>query len=158
MKISSTFKLLISIIICESAGIIGSIFTSSSIPTWYAGIAKPIFSPPNWVFGPVWTTLFALMGIALFLVWRKGFDKKEVRMAVLVFGLQLALNISWSIIFFGLENPGLAFAEIIFLWISIVATIISFYKIDKTAGYLLIPYILWVSFAAFLNYSIWVLN
>lgn len=158
MKLSSTFKLLISIIVCEAAGIIGSIFTSPSIPTWYANIARPSFSPPNWVFGPVWTILFALMGIAFYMIWKKGFDKKEVRMAALVFGFQLVLNIFWSIIFFGLESPGLAFAEVIFLWIAILATIISFYRIDKTAGYILIPYILWVSFAAFLNYNIWVLN
>jgi len=158
MKINNWLKLIICIVVSELAGIIGSIFTSSAIPTWYATLEKPVLNPPNWVFMPVWTTLFILMGIAAFLIWRKGLNKKGVRIALLIFLIQLALNTLWSIIFFGLHNPGLAFLEIIILWLAILANIISFYKIYRPASYLLIPYILWVSFAAYLNYAIWSLS
>jgi benzodiazapine receptor len=158
MKVNNFFKLLISIVICELAGIIGSVFTAPSIPIWYAGLEKPKLSPPNWVFGPVWTTLFVLMGIAAFLVWTRGLERKEVRTALGIFIGQLILNALWSIIFFGMKSPGGAFIEIIFLWLAIVVTIIAFYKISKPAAWLLIPYILWVSFAVYLNYSIWQLS
>lgn len=158
MKIPKYFKLAIAIIISELAGIIGSFFTTTSITTWYATLLRPDFYPPNWIFAPVWTILFAFMGIALFLIWEKGLTKKDVRIAFTVFFAQLALNILWSILFFGLHNPGAALIEIFSLWLAILTTIISFYKISKTASYLLIPYILWVSFAAYLNYSIWILN
>lgn len=152
------FKLIITIIICELAGIVGSIFTVSSIPTWYAGIIKPELSPPNWIFGPVWTTLFLLMGISLYLVWEKRSVNKNTSIALGIFAIQLVLNTLWSIIFFGLRSPGGAFVEIIFLWIAILATIIYFSKISRAAAWLLVPYILWVSFAAYLNFSIWILN
>lgn len=152
------FRLVISVIICQAAGITGSVFTAPSIPTWYAQVSKPEFVPPNWLFAPVWTALFLLMGISLYLVWQKGLERREVKFAISVFGIQLALNIIWSVIFFGLQNPGAAFAEIIVLWLSILASIILFYRIDRRAGLILVPYILWVSFAAFLNYSVWVLN
>jgi len=158
MNIKTTLKLIAAIIFAELAGIIGSLFTFSSIPTWYVTIIRPTFSPPNWIFGPVWTTLFALMGIALFLVWQKGIARKDVKVAVAIFLVQLILNTIWSIIFFGAHNIGGAFIEIIFLWLAILATIITFYKISKPAGYLLLPYIAWVSFAGFLNYTIWTLN
>ena len=158
MKIQNPKQLAVSIVLCEAAGIIGSIFTSSSIPTWYATLLRPAFGPPNWVFGPVWTTLFALMGIALYLVLQKGIRHKRVKTAVGIFGIQLFLNILWSLFFFGMKNPGAAFGEIIVLWLFIAASIVSFYKISKPAAYLLLPYILWVSFAAYLNYSIWILN
>ncbi len=151
-------KFIAAILICQLVGIIGSIFTVSAISGWYATIQKPLFNPPNWLFAPVWTTLFLLMGISLYLVWEKGLEKKEVKLAVSVFGVQLALNILWSFLFFGLQNPFLAFIEIVLLWIAILATTILFYGISKKAGLLLIPYLLWVSFAAFLNYSIWILN
>jgi len=155
---SNVFKLVIAIVVSELAGIIGSVFTTPSIAGWYAGIVKPALNPPAWVFGPVWTTLFALMGIAAFLVWKKGLDRKDVKIALSIFIGQLVLNIFWSIIFFGLHNPGLAFIEIIFLWLAILATIIAFAKISRPAAWLLVPYILWVSFAGYLNYSIWQLN
>lgn len=158
MKISNPIKLIISLVICQLAGIIGSLFTMSKIPTWYMTISKPELAPPNWIFGPVWTTLFILMGIALYLVWKQGTIRKDVKIALYIFGTQLILNVLWSIIFFGLENPGSAFVEIISLWISILLSIIYFYKINKTAGYLLIPYIAWVSFASYLNFMIWWLN
>lgn len=151
-------KLIISIIICELAGIIGSIFTFSAIPTWYAGLIKPDLNPPAWVFGPVWTTLYALMGIALFLVWRKDWDRSDVRKALSVFGIQLVLNTLWSIIFFGLHSPPWAFVDIAAMWLSIIWTMILFYKISKPAMWLLLPYILWVSFASYLNLMLWMLN
>jgi len=163
MKINNTFKLIIAIVVSELAGIIGSIFTTPSIAGWYAGIVKPALNPPAWVFGPVWTTLFALMGISAFLIWssyaKATEDKKKgIRLALILFGIQLVLNTLWSIIFFGLHSPGGALIEIVFLWLAILATIIAFYKISKPAAWLLVPYILWVSFAMYLNYAIWALN
>jgi tryptophan-rich sensory protein len=158
MRVNNFFKLVIAIGISELAGIIGSVFTISAIPNWYAGLVKPALNPPAWVFGPAWTTLYALMGIAAFLIWRMGWERKEVKMALGVFGIQLFLNAIWSIIFFGLQNPGWALVNIIFLWLAIVWTIAVFYKISKPAAYLLVPYLLWVSFASYLNYSIWALN
>jgi len=151
-------KLVVSIVICQGAGIVGSVFTASSIPTWYATIAKPAFNPPNWIFAPVWTTLFLLMGISLYLVWQKGLSKKESKIALSLFGLQLGLNIVWSLLFFGLKSPGLAFFEIIILWVAIALTIVKFKPISKNAAILLLPYIAWVSFAAVLNFAIWGLN
>jgi len=146
------------VIICLAAGFIGSIFTMPAIPTWYAGINKPPFNPPNWIFGPVWTTLFILMGISAWLIWEKRFSNKEVRSAIMIFSAQLVLNMLWSIIFFGFKSPLLAFADIIVLWLLILAAILSFYRISRPAAWLLIPYILWVSFASVLNLSIWLLN
>ncbi|MCL5006691.1 MAG: tryptophan-rich sensory protein [Patescibacteria group bacterium] len=158
MKINNTFKLIIAIVVSEFAGIIGSVFTTPSIVGWYANLAKSALNPPAWVFGPVWTTLFAFMGIAAFLVWRKGLDRKDVKIALSIFAIQLVLNTLWSIIFFGLHSPAGALVEIIFLWLAILATIISFAKISKPAAWLLAPYILWVTFAAYLNVMIWLLN
>lgn len=158
MKTPNIIKAALAIVICEAAGILGSIFTMSEIPTWYATLAKPALNPPSWIFGPVWTTLYAMMGIAVFLVWQKGTHKKEVRNALGIFAIQLALNTAWSILFFGLHNPFLALIDIVLMWCAIAVTIRVFYKITKPAAYLLIPYILWVSFATYLNYSIWMLN
>lgn len=158
MKINDTIKLIIAIGISEAAGIIGAIFTAPSIPAWYAELAKPAFNPPAWIFAPVWTTLYFLMGIAVFFVYKSGPKRKEVKIAIGIFIGQLALNTLWSVIFFGFRDLGLAFLEIIFLWLAIAWTIIVFYRIFKLAAYLLIPYILWVSFAAYLNYAILILN
>lgn len=158
MKKNDFFKLVVAILVAESAGIIGSFFTTSSVPTWYAALAKPSFNPPSWIFGPVWTALFLLMGIAAFLVWKKGWEKKEVRIALGIFGGQLILNILWSVLFFGLHSPLAAFVEIIILWSAILWTILAFRKISRTAAWLLLPYILWVSFAAVLNFAIWNLS
>jgi tryptophan-rich sensory protein len=146
------------IMISEFAGILGSFFTSPAIDGWYATLVRPSFSPPNWIFAPVWTTLFALMGVASFLVWRRRADNKKARTALKIFGVQLALNTLWSILFFGLQSPGMALAEIIVLWASIIATIIAFAKVSRPASWLLLPYIAWVSFAGYLNFSIWLLN
>lgn len=158
MKINNFFKLIIAIVVSELAGVIGSIFTIPAIPNWYATLNKPTLNPPAWVFGPVWTTLYALMGIAAFLIWQKGWERKEVKLALGTFCLQLFLNASWSIVFFGLQSPGLALLNILALWLAIVWTIIVFYRISLPAAYLLLPYILWTSFAAYLNYAIWILN
>jgi tryptophan-rich sensory protein len=150
--------IVVAIAVCELAGIIGSVFTTPSIPGWYAGIAKPSFNPPNGIFGPVWTLLYALMGLAAYLVYEKGFKRPEVKRALAVFAGQLLLNILWSIVFFGAHMILGAAVVIILLWAMIPATILLFHKISKAAAYLLTPYILWVSFAAVLNVSIYVLN
>lgn len=152
------FKLITAISISELAGIAGSIFTAPAVANWYPQLSKPSFNPPAWVFGPVWTTLFALMGIAAFLVWNKGLERRDVRVALCLFIVQLVLNTLWSIIFFGLQSPGGALVEIVFLWMAILATIMAFAKISKPAAWLLLPYILWVSFALYLNYALWTLN
>jgi translocator protein len=149
-------KLIYSIIICQMAGVVGALFTSSSVSTWYAALTKPALTPPGWVFGPVWTVLYLLMGVALFLIWKKGIKSAISKIAVKVFAIQLALNVLWSILFFGMQKPGLAFIDIVILWLGIVASIYLFYKISKPAAYLLIPYLLWVSFATYLNYSFWI--
>jgi benzodiazapine receptor len=157
-KLPDILKLMIAIVVSEGAGILGSLATTSKIPTWYATLEKPALNPPSWVFGPVWTTLYALMGIAMFLVWRKSSTKQSIKTASILFGTQLAVNTLWSIIFFGFEKPGFALITIAVLWILIVLTMKAFFKISKTAAYLLIPYLLWVSFASYLNYAIWSLN
>ncbi len=158
MNIKQALKLALAIVLSELAGMIGAVFTAPSVAGWYVGIAKPAFNPPSWIFGPVWTTLFALMGIAAFLVWRKGLKRRDVKIALTIFAVQLVLNTLWSIIFFGLQNPGGALVEIAFLWLAIVASSSAFARISKPAAWLLAPYILWVSFAAYLNYTIWILN
>ena len=155
---NNTLKLITAIAICELTGILGSVFTASSVSTWYTTLIKPAFAPPNWVFGPVWTTIFALMGVAAFLVWRAGLHRRDVRIALAIGVAQLVLNFLWSVIFFGLRNPGAAFVEIIILWLAILATMIAFARVSRTAAWLLVPYIVWVSFAAYLNYSIWIAN
>jgi tryptophan-rich sensory protein len=158
MKLTDIKKLIFSIFICLFAGFIGSIFTSPAIPTWYARLQKPSFSPPDWVFFPVWTFLFIMMGISLFIIWQKGCEEKKFKTAIYIFAGQLLLNALWSVVFFGLRSPLLGLMEIIILWIMIYVTILSFMKLSRTAAYFLIPYILWVSFAAFLNFWIWILN
>jgi len=158
MRLNNVLKLIIAIAACQFAGLIGSIFTTPSITTWYAGIQKPGFTPPGWIFAPVWITLFFLMGVSAYLVWKKGLENKYVFSALVVFDIQLLLNILWSYLFFSLHSPLYAFVEILILWFVILITIIIFYRISKIAAYLLLPYIAWVSFAAFLNFSIWQLN
>ena len=146
------------IVICELAGFIGSIFTTPSIPGWYAALAKPPFNPPNWVFAPVWTALYALMGIAAYLVYEKGPRRNEVRKALVVFAFQLVLNTLWSIVFFGAHMILGAAIIIIILWGLIAVSIRLFSKVSRAAAYLLVPYILWVSFATILNISLCALN
>lgn len=146
------------IVVCEAAGIVGAVFTTKAVAAWYPTLAKPSFNPPNWLFGPVWTTLYALMGIAAFLVWRKGIDQQSVKIALALFVAQLALNTLWSILFFGLHLPLAAFIEIIVLWVMILATTIAFWRLSAAAGALLLPYLAWVSFASLLNFYLWRLN
>jgi tryptophan-rich sensory protein len=153
-----TAGIIVAIVACELAGIIGSVFTTPSIPGWYAGIAKPSFNPPNWIFGPVWTLLYALMGLAAFLVYEKGFKRPEVKKALTVFAAQLLLNTLWSIVFFGAHMILGAAVVIVLLWALILATILLFHRISKAAAYLLVPYIFWVTFATVLNISLYVLN
>ena len=150
-------KLMVSLIICQLAGFIGSLFTSPAIPEWYASLQKPSFTPPNWLFSPVWIFLFLLMGVSLYLIWQAA-SKKEAKLALVLFSVQLVLNMLWSVIFFGLKSPMLAFIEITVLWIAIILTVMKSMKVAKAAGYLLLPYIIWVSFAAVLNFFLWKLN
>lgn len=151
-------KLIVAVTVPLLAGVIGSIFTRPNIAVWYENLAKPVLAPPNWIFGPVWAILFILIGVALFLVWREGWDRNDVKIAIIFFAIQLVLNVLWSVIFFGLQDPASAFIEIVFLWIAIVVTMVAFLEVSKIATWLLLPYLLWVSFATYLNYMIWVLN
>lgn len=147
------------IMTCLAVGYISSIVTRENIPTWYALINKPFFTPPNWVFAPVWTLLYIMIGFAAGSVWNKiDTDEANVKKAFLFFLIQLALNALWSYLFFGLRNPMLASFEIILLWLMIYETYVQFKKIDKVSGYLLLPYLAWVCFATILTFSIWYLN
>lgn len=152
------FKLLVSVLLCQFAGTIGSIFITSSLENWYFLLEKPAFTLPSRIFFPAWVILYTLMGISFYLVWEKGLQEQEVKKELLIFGIQLGLNVLWSFLFFRLKSPYYAFVEIILLWLAIFLTILKFRKISKIASYLLFPYILWVSFAMLLNYYIWVLN
>ena len=158
MEIKNITKLIFAIAVCQGAGAVGSIFTQTSVSTWYTELQKPGFTPPNWIFAPVWITLFLLMGISAYIIWEKGIKNKNVRISLIIFIIQLTLNTLWSLFFFGLKSPFYAFIDIILLWIAIVLVIISFFKLSKTAGILLLPYILWVSFAGILNFFILRLN
>ena len=158
-NLNNILRLVFAIIICELAGVIGAIFTTPSIGTWYTTLIKPSISPPNWIFAPVWTILFALMGISLYLIWKnRSVSPNQKKIAIQVFIAQLFLNILWTIIFFGLHSPAGAMVEILSLLTMIIATLFVFDKISKAAAYLLIPYLAWVSFASILNFTIWFLN
>ena len=147
----------ISIVIALAAGGIGGFATATSVTTWYAGLNKPAFNPPNAVFGPVWTTLYVLMALAAWRVWR-GADGAVRRRALTIYAVQLVLNLAWSLIFFGLRQPGLAFIEVVALLASVLACAVAFWRIDRLAGTMMIPYAAWVSFASALNFAIWRLN
>ncbi|PXY41628.1 sensory protein TspO [Flavobacterium cheongpyeongense] len=152
-------KIAITIIVCLAVGYSASMVTRPSVAEWYPTIEKPFFNPPNWIFMPVWTLLYILMGVAAGLVWDKIKEQNQaVKKALGFFLIQLTLNAVWSYLFFGLKNPMLALIEIALLWLMIYETYLKFIKINKTAGYLLIPYLAWVGFAAILNASIWWLN
>lgn len=146
-----------SIAICFAAAGIGSLFTNPEIGGWYARIAKPSWTPPNRVFGPVWSVLYLMMAVAAWLVWKeRGFDGAATPLAL--FGVQLLFNTLWSILFFGMHRIGFALADIILLWCAILATLLAFWRVSTVAGALMIPYLMWVTYAALLNYSIWRLN
>lgn len=151
-------KIVLLVVVCAGVGFLSGMVTRESITTWYPTLVKPVFNPPNWIFAPVWTSLYIMMGIAAGLVWTSGSDKKMVKKALGFFAIQLGLNALWSYLFFGLHNPLLALVEIVLLWLTIYETYSVFSKINKIAGYLLIPYLAWVSFATLLNASIWWLN
>lgn len=157
-RVRDILEAVVAVLICQGAGFIGAVFTTPSIPTWYASLEKPFFNPPNWLFFPVWTTLYTLMGISAFLVWRKGIRDRQVRIALGIFVAQLILNSLWSIVFFGLHALLGGLMVIVVLWIAILLSIITFFRLSKLAGVLLIPYVLWVSFATVLNFSLWQLN
>ena len=157
MKSFNLLTLIICIAIPLVAGAISGIATTSSVPTWYAGLNKPVFNPPNYLFGPVWTVLYILMGISLYMIWRAPAGDAR-NMALIIFGVQLLLNFAWSFIFFYFKQIPLAFIEILLVWIGVLIMILMFYRINKTAAYLQIPYLLWVSFASVLNGAVWRLN
>jgi tryptophan-rich sensory protein len=146
------------VIVAELAGILGSVFTMSAIPTWYRGLTKPFFSPPNWLFAPVWTTLYLLMGVSAYLVWRRYSFGKKAGAYWVTYWTQLALNTLWSILFFGLKWTGIAFVEILVMWYFTWRTLRAAAKIDMYASYALYPYLAWVSFASLLNLAIFMLN
>lgn len=155
--LQQTIGLVVSMAVCFGAAGIGSMLTTPSIGGWYATLAQPAWSPPNWVFGPVWSLLYLAMAIAAWLVWRRvGFPRAAS--ALNLFAIQLVLNVCWSAIFFGLHRPGLAFAEILLLGLAILATMVAFRSLSRAAAWLMAPYLLWVAFAAVLNFSIWRLN
>jgi len=158
MSWTDIIKLIVSIVACEGAGGIGAIFTTPAIPTWYANLKKPAFTPPNSVFGPIWITLYLLMGIAVFFVWRQGLSQEGVTVAFIVFWVQLILNILWSVIFFGFKSLLGGMVMILLLWATILVNIFLFFGVSSIAGGLLIPYIIWVSIAANLNVRLWILN
>ncbi len=151
-------KLLTSIAACQLAGALGVLFTRPAIPGWYAQLQKPGFTPPNWLFGPMWITLYLLMAVAAYLVWLKGMGHPGVRVAMGVFAAQLLLNALWSPAFFGLRSPLAGAVIIVILWLAIFLTIVLFWKISRPAALLLLPYILWVTLATALNISICFLN
>lgn len=157
-KLKNFWLLLVCVGVPLAVGYLGSLLTTPHITTWYSYLSKPFFSPPNWIFAPVWTLLYILMGIAFFLVAKSPKGTRYFRAAYLSFAAQLLLNLYWSFLFFYIKNPPLAFYGVISLWSMIIVNIYYFYQVKKSAAYLLIPYILWVTFAAALNYSIWYLN
>lgn len=154
-KRSSTIRFIVSIAVCEAAGVVGSVYTISTIPTWYAGLQKPWFTPPNWLFAPVWLSLYFLMGVSLYLLWAK---RQRAKAALGAFALQLVLNVLWSVVFFGSHQLFYGFVVIAALWAAILATIAFSYRISRGASFVLLPYIVWVTIASALNYYVWVLN
>jgi translocator protein len=155
---TNVIKLIASILICQSAGILGSLFSIPGVRDWYDTLKKPSFTPPGWLFGPVWAVLYTLMGISAYILWRKGLNNRDIQVALIVFLVQLVLNALWPMLFFGLHSPLAGFIEIIALWASVVLCIIFFARISPLAALLLVPYLLWVSFATILNGGFFVLN
>ena len=154
----SILRMILCVLVCLSAGWIGSMATRDAIPQWYAGLNRPAFTPPNWAFGVVWPILYVMMGVALAMVLSCGINRKVVRIAVVVFGIQLVLNAAWSLIFFGLHRIDLALVEIVLLWLAIIATMALFCRVSKVAAVMMVPYLLWVTFAIGLNAGYFILN
>lgn len=158
MKTSTVIKIFIGVLVCLGIGFVGSIATQTSVNTWFVTLEKPSFNPPSWLFAPVWTFLYVLMGVSAGLVWSKGFHHTWVKTALYYFGFQLLLNATWSVVFFGFQSPLAALFIIVALVILLVTTIRLFKIVSNTAAYLLIPYLLWIIFATALNFEIWRLN
>ena len=148
-------RFIVSVVVCEAAAVVGSVFTISAIPTWYAGLQKPWFTPPNWLFAPVWLTLYFLMGVSPYLLWGNG---KRAGAALWAFALQLVLNVLWSAVFFGAHQLLYGFVVIAALWAAILAATALSYRVSRGAGVALLPYLLWVTIASALNYYVWLLN
>lgn len=157
MMRSLVVRIIAGIILCLAVGLFAGLATAQGVSTWYTTLQKPFFNPPNWLFGPVWTLLYIMMGIAAALVWHQQ-ERTKVKPALKIFGVQLSLNFAWSFLFFAWQMPLLAFIEILVLWSFILLTIRYFYAVKPLAAYLLVPYLCWVSFASVLNFSIWYLN
>lgn len=151
-------KLLIALAGCYFVAIAGAAITTEAVQSWYPTLEKPGFTPPNWVFGPVWTILYTVIAVSAYIVWTHGIENRDVKLGLALFWLQLVLNLLWNFAFFTSRSPSAGLVAIIVLWLSIVATIWKFSKVSKKATLLLVPYILWVSFAGFLNFQIWMLN
>ncbi len=149
--------LVVAVVVCYGAALLGNLATMPQIPTWYAGIAKPPWTPPDWLFGPVWSLLYAMMAVAAWFIWRQS-DWKTAKSPLLWFAAQLILNSLWSILFFGMQKPAWSMVEVFFLWLAILMTIRAFWPVSRLAAGLLIPYLIWVSFASVLNVAIWQLN
>ncbi len=158
MKIPFWLKIILSIVLCNIVGLLASSVTLPAISGWYSTLNKPPFNPPSWLFGPVWTLLYTLMGISVAAIWQMGSHQKGVKHALSIFGIQLMLNGIWSFLFFGFQNPLIAFIEILFLFVLIVITFVRFKELKPWAAWLLVPYLLWVAFASMLNFSIFILN
>jgi tryptophan-rich sensory protein len=158
IKLTIAIKFIVCLAVTFSAALSASLFTRSALSEWYINLNKPFFTPPDWLFGPVWTVLYLLMALSALLVWNKGLTNAVVRIALVLYLLQLILNFLWTPIFFVLRMPFFAFIEILLLWTAIVLTILVFARVSTAAALLLVPYILWTSFAAVLNLSIWLLN
>ena len=156
--IRSPARLIACLLVCNAVGILGSLVTVTGQGSWYASLVKPPFNPPSWVFAPAWTVLYILMAVSLYLIWMEGPDRRSVRVAMTAFAVQLFLNGIWSPLFFGLQSPLLGLVDILALWVAVAVTIRFTWPLNKDAAYLLVPYILWISFASLLNGAILVLN
>jgi len=151
-------KLIVSILIVFVAGAVGTLYTLKEITTWYVYLAKPGWTPPNWAVGPIWSILYVFIGASLFLIWRKGLGRKDVQMAIVVFAVQLGINVLWSLVFFGSHSIFGGLIMVLILWVAILINIFVFYRISRPAGLLLIPYLIWVSIASYLQYNLFILN
>lgn len=158
LKRKNFLKLVFALALCQAAGAAGGLLTVPAIPEWYDHLQKPFFTPPHWIFAPVWTVLYTLMALAAYRVWTQGLKDPAVRMALVFFLIQLALNGLWPFLFFGLRSPLYGLGEIFVLWLMILVTILQFLKVSRSAGWMLLPYLLWVSFACSLNLGFFLLN
>lgn len=158
MRLNNIEKLIVSVVVCQIAGLIPAVFVYRPFPSWYNNLAKPSFTPPGWVFAVVWPALFLLMGLAAYLVWSTAMNSDGKNIAMLFFWLQLFINMLWSFIFFLMHSPLLAFLELMVLWVAIVLTIGKFYRVSKAAAWLMVPYLLWVTFAGVMNFAVVIMN